>query len=420
MQFGKRFDWRVLAAAMPVVAFPLVGCSCGLATGIGSDGVSQRISVVWAGADSSESSAERPPSAVCLFIVVDKPRPELQSTYHLSPLKYPAADARVLGDSFRKLGVPAPNLVELRNEQADRAAIVSSIRAVGKKVRPGDTLFVFFFGHGIGTRGKSRLIAHDEPVPVELLLTELGSTGAGRKVLVVDACRSGSPGSPQFELDAETARGRANGLAVICSARADQEAYESDKLRHGVFSYHLAAVLNDAEAFDQNHDNWLDFEEIVRPVQKYVRDFAAGLSLRQEPHEFTIGWTGPNRLVHVKRQWEIRVGEPRERTTVNVRFDPDALGSGDRLWVVVAPRQMPGRYYPQPGAVIEQGETSPFTGSICLGEQYRGAGEEFTVILVHADAGLHRKFKQPAPEGLADPPLMRLPIVCTLTVRREQ
>ncbi|MXI63730.1 hypothetical protein, partial [Mycobacterium tuberculosis] len=78
-------------------------------------------------------------------------------------------------------------------------------------------------------------------IPLGELFHELGESGAGVKLLLVDACRN----EPQSDrgrarnLDIDTLPKPIKGTAALFSCKAQERAYETEKLGkgHGVFFY---------------------------------------------------------------------------------------------------------------------------------------------------------------------------------------
>ncbi len=368
----------------------------------------------------SLSLPSRGSTVVCAFIVVGDFSTEVAAQYNLEKLKYVENDAAQLAQDFQHLGVPKENLFNLKHTDATTKGIVDLLQQVAAKVKPDDIVFVFFFGHGLGqNEQESRLVAYDGPVSVKALLEAMGKIPAAKLVLSIDACRSGSPGSPQFSVSSNLF-GQERGLAWISSARPDQRAYEPDSLKHGVFSYFLSQILRNSDSYDRNRDGWLDFEEIAGPVKSEVKKWTQNQNKEQEPLFGTVKWQDNTKLLAVQKQWSVDVTKAVHLAPVKVRFLPAALGPNDRLWLVVAPRETPGRYYPQPQAIITATDGPVWTGKVYLGNATVGLGEEFRVLLVAADRELHGVFRQAPPDGLLNPPILSLPIKAEQTVKRTQ
>ena len=195
-----------------------------------------------------------------VVIGVNEGRPDEQA------LLYAERDAQRVADVLRKLGGFAEeNLVVLRGTDAERTA--SALQEVGKRIRrevaQGDEvlLFVYYSGHAdnvalhLGTsdlslRRLERLLA---AAPVQV------------RVLVVDACRSGEITRVKGVVPAESFEFRAQnelaseGLAIITSSAAGEDAQESDRLAGGIFTHHFVNGL--AGAADSSADGAVTLTE---------------------------------------------------------------------------------------------------------------------------------------------------------------
>ncbi|KZV62932.1 hypothetical protein PENSPDRAFT_641580 [Peniophora sp. CONT] len=144
----------------------------------------------------------------------------------ISDLRGAAADADAIDDYLRtELHVPVNQIVNLRNTQATRSAILRELRALRTRasIRPDDPILIFYAGHGAtapappgwatGSQKISLLVPHDclvddengvhiQPIPdrtLGALLHELAEktdgtgTAKGDNITVIfDCCHSGS------------------------------------------------------------------------------------------------------------------------------------------------------------------------------------------------------------------------------------
>lgn len=169
-------------------------------------------------------------------------------------LRFAEADADRVGSILRDVGGFAPeDVIVLKTANASevrRTLLALNVRA---RQSAGDTLlFVFYSGHGdadglqmAGTR---------------LALTELrdliyGSPATAR-VLVIDACRSGTATrikggrpAPGFVIDVDD-KLRSSGVAILTSSAEGEDSQESDELRASFFTHYLASGLRGAADVD--------------------------------------------------------------------------------------------------------------------------------------------------------------------------
>ena len=144
-----------------------------------------------------------------------------------------------------------------------------------KNAQPGDTVLVFFSGHGfLDDRGQGFL------APKDCEKANLGLTGyrtddlrdslqqcrATQKLLVLDCCHAGAEkgvetvGTTSAELGAAFAR--AKGLITLASCAKNEQSQEWRQRGQGLFTMFLAEGLAGAADFD--HDGLVDSDELYR------------------------------------------------------------------------------------------------------------------------------------------------------------
>lgn len=195
-----------------------------------------------------------------VVIGVNEGRPDEQA------LLYAERDAQRVADVLRKLGGFAEeNLVVLRGTDAERTA--SALQEVGKRIRrevaQGDEvlLFVYYSGHADNVA----LHLGTSDLGLRRLERLLAAAPAQVRVLVVDACRSGEITRVKGVVPAESFEFRAQndlaseGLAIITSSAAGEDAQESDRLAGGIFTHHFVNGL--AGAADRSSDGVVTLTE---------------------------------------------------------------------------------------------------------------------------------------------------------------
>jgi hypothetical protein len=327
-----------------------------------------------------------------LFIAVQEWSSDLQARAKLPPLKYAVADAELLIRAYRSLGVPQENISALVNQAASVPAISGRFAELADRVRPEDTVVVTFLGHGIGSTAQdSRLAAFDDLMSVSWLLERLDQLATRRVLLVIDACRSGNRGEPRFVIDRGNLE-RRNGLAWIASAMAEQAAFESEELGHGVFSYHFASVLEQADHFDANRNGWLDLDELGGSVREQVAEWATAARLEQTPTYESVFWQLSRDILPIPRRWRLVVHEPQHTTRLDITF-PTGIPRENRVWLAVAPRSCGGQYWIQPHAVFRGSDGPEQHPVVYLGDPQRHVGETFRIIVIEADRTLDAEFR---------------------------
>jgi hypothetical protein len=170
-------------------------------------------------------------------------------------LRYAEDDARRVGRILGSVGRFHPaNVIVLTDVTADsmREALSDLERRIAET--QDSLLFVFYSGHADGTAlnlGRSRF-------PLDELRDHVVRSSAAARILVIDACKSGVltrvkggwPG-PAFEVP-EDQPVDAEGIAILASSAAGEEAQESEELEGSFFTHYFASGL--LGAADRNGD----------------------------------------------------------------------------------------------------------------------------------------------------------------------
>jgi hypothetical protein len=178
-------------------------------------------------------------------------------------LRYAEADARRLGDVLRRVGGFFPeDVVTLAGVSAEdvRRALIG-LNARLRQSSANTMLLVFYSGHADADAlhlGGTRL-------PLTELRNLVAGSPADVRVLVVDSCRSGAltrvkGGRPtrSFDVTIDTPP-PAQGLAILTSSAAGEDAQESESLRASIFTHHLVSAL--LGAADRDHDGRVTIDE---------------------------------------------------------------------------------------------------------------------------------------------------------------
>lgn len=112
------------------------------------------------------------------------------------PLFKAVADANKMAETLRSLGFN----VEL-STNADRLTFFTKLEALKRQIKPGDTVFVFYSGHGISLKGSNLLLPSDMPF-VDLDSEQLVRSFAIAETEVIEGIRAQSAGLIVVTLDA--------------------------------------------------------------------------------------------------------------------------------------------------------------------------------------------------------------------------
>jgi flagellar biosynthesis GTPase FlhF len=225
----------------------------------------------------------------------------------ISPLRFATADVRAVADRLRQQCGFDHVRVLSGQEGPDAPTLGNVIDALGDmagELRPDDLFLFFFSGHGVEVGEHAYLLTYESrqafpeqmSLSVALLRRYLERVQAGRRVLLVDACRNdphagkGDAGHCMSDVMAKDIAAVARAVsasgervtALLSACRPGQRAYEWNSKGHGVFSYYLLEGL-DGAAWD---GGVLTFRGLAMRTAQEVRRWSAstpGIAHAQEP-----------------------------------------------------------------------------------------------------------------------------------------
>jgi uncharacterized caspase-like protein len=223
-------------------------------------------------------------------------------------LKYACADAKALRDTLvdPSLGAfPEQNVKLLLDEEASLRNLKGAIgKWLFQQTRPESTVVIFFAGHGglesdKEDRERDGLAKYLLPWDAErddlfstgLCHTEfqrlLAAVKSQSVVVFLDACYAAGVtayGSRNIGIveDVHARMAQGHGRLVIASAEPNQQSWEDDGLRHGIFTFHLLEALRGEGERDE--DGCVSAVEVFRHLQRRVPDSARKLcNSNQQP-----------------------------------------------------------------------------------------------------------------------------------------
>jgi hypothetical protein len=238
-------------------------------------------------------------------------------------LRYAESDASHMFEVLRDLGGFQPaNMVLLRDENAD--TVLRTLITVNDRIRTATSLpdgqallFVYYSGHA----DAEDLHLGDTRLPITQLAQLARGSSATFRLVVLDACRSGSltrvKGGkirPKFDLPGE--RMPEDGLAFLTATAANEDAQESDELHASFFTHALISGLLGAADHDKSGEVALD-EAYRFAYEQTVRTTSRTLSGTQHP-AFRYDFRGQGSVVLTRPE-----AYASERATVHV---PRAYG----------------------------------------------------------------------------------------------
>jgi uncharacterized caspase-like protein len=207
---------------------------------------------------------------------------DYQEESGLSKLKYAVSDAEELATALQSYGYLTDVLTDSR---AMKVTIRRHLDDLLKRVEPdsGTVLFAFS-GHGGQVGSVSYLATYDagadsldkDGIAVDEIKNQLAESKAARRMMFLDACRSvTAPGGKDSAAPIApfTKLADAKGLRMLISTGAKTRSYESDTLRHGVFTYYLLAGLKGGA---EGSDGLITFNGLADYVTDKVKESRPG------------------------------------------------------------------------------------------------------------------------------------------------
>jgi tetratricopeptide (TPR) repeat protein len=241
---------------------------------------------------------------------------EYEKKDELKALRFASDDMIAFAGVLRNGGIAAKNIVVMHDRQSNPRFKPSARRILREfhlllaTLEPEDNLIVALAGHGveIGSAGDSFFLPADadlkDPatlISIKTFKEEMEQSQAGRKLLLVDACRN--------DPEADNARGLGvtvkpprrmsedplpKGLAALFSCNSEQRSFEDPVLRHGIFFHQVIEAWKGAA--DQDRDGRITLEELEGFVRRETKTHARdALSAVQTPvfrgdREAARGW----------------------------------------------------------------------------------------------------------------------------------
>jgi len=204
---------------------------------------------------------------------------------HFESLKYTDDDAYQVYAFLRSPeggAVPDDHIRILIDESAIAENIYKGLDDIIAMAGPEDEVLVYLAGHGLqgfylptDSDGYRNRLEYDD------IKTKLSSCQARQKLVIADACYSGSllaAKTPMFEsvdLFYKKLSASGGGTAFLLSSKSEEYSLESQGLRQGIFSYYL--VLGLEGQADTNHDRLVTLDELYAYVYAEVRQYSGNL-----------------------------------------------------------------------------------------------------------------------------------------------
>jgi formylglycine-generating enzyme required for sulfatase activity len=272
----------------------------------------------------------------------------------LGALKYTENDVEELAKVLDVKGSPFEGNVRIltctrgKKDKADAPTaenIQKAVRTLIKGKKADDTVLVALSGHGVqltvrGPKAKDKeksfayfcpqdadLAApdyetgrHDNLVLLSDLLGDLGDSGAGVKLLLMDACRNDRTARSSLRLNKDLVP---EGVLALFSCKTGQFAFETDKRGkgHGIFFYRVIEGLKGEAKDKKGRVTWSRLvEHVTEAVEEDARE-VIGQGAKQTPHEIK-NFAGPSPVLLSPKE-EIVKDSPLDKdgkNTIGMKF----------------------------------------------------------------------------------------------------
>jgi hypothetical protein len=209
---------------------------------------------------------------------------------------------------FKLSGVPAANIIFLKDNAATHAAICSSLSALAARAGVGSTLIFYFQGHG----GRKVFCCYDvaqNAFHAEEIFPILDKAWKGARLFLIgDCCSSGSLASVvrQYERQRPDVQ-----VACIASATASNMS-----TGHWTFTAALIRVLAGDPLVDLNRDGQITLEEadqFIHDQMKFQENQLAGITLTASfEKEFVIRRAVPGKKITPRIPGPHQIGDVME------------------------------------------------------------------------------------------------------------
>lgn len=222
-----------------------------------------------------------------------------------APVQFAESDARTMRDYLTNyIGVPEENTITLINDMATKAEIEVTIKDRLKGLfREGDTLYLYYSGHGIPADETPYLLPYDgdsespkiTAYSIDALYSDLDQLPAKNVFVFLDTCFSGRMGREEKEnmllagarpgiLKVKDPLLLSKKIVAFAAAKSNQLSNYYKAEGHGLFTYYLLkGLLGDADA---NGDKKVAIGELTGYVEDEVSAASRrlfGLSRQQTP-----------------------------------------------------------------------------------------------------------------------------------------
>lgn len=205
-------------------------------------------------------------------------------------LRYAVADAKLFARTLQdSLKLPPSQISLMTSDSVDVDQLPRSVNIafrldwLRERVGPEDSLIFYFAGHGLTVDGQPYLLTEEadnrsvstlrvSALQGQELVDSIRRARLGRVWIVLDACRN-QAGDAQLDAQGRNAfyqndLGRQKS-ATLFSCKLGERSWESEKLQHGYYTYHLVEGLRSGAANPQGE---VTLDGLARHVRERVTE----------------------------------------------------------------------------------------------------------------------------------------------------
>ena len=203
---------------------------------------------------------------------------------HMKSLKFTDDDAYRMYAFLKSPeggALPDEQIKVLIDEDATKENILTAMDKIFNQANENDIVLFYFSGHGLKGSflpsdydGENYKLEHSE------ILSRLAQCPAKGKVVIADACHSGSlqdemmassKGNVQTVIESyyDAFNASSGGTALMLSSKAEETSIENNGLRQGIFSHFLIRGLKGAA--DHNNDKLINIGELFGYIEANVK-----------------------------------------------------------------------------------------------------------------------------------------------------
>ena len=211
----------------------------------------------------------------------------------LGPLATCRNDARAFARALTEQGGYDCESVLLITDDTEERPTLATLRRriaqVAELASPGDTVLVYFSGHGLMRDGKGYLVPIDgdarNAVALSWVRDTLSASRALAKILVLDSCHAGSAFKGVAGIAPSLVAGEGD-LVMLLSSAADQFSYPAEAGDRSVFSEELVRGLTGAADADNNRE--VTAAELFAYVRESMKRWSFRTGKTQTPVAYPV------------------------------------------------------------------------------------------------------------------------------------